>query len=80
MATGATACNPRGRAFAVCFQCAQIGGSAVEDSVDVVVVGMGPAGEEVAGRLAERGFDVVGVESTLVGGECPYWGCIPSKR
>jgi len=51
----------------------------VADSVDVVVVGMGPAGEEVAGRLAERGLDVVGVESTLVGGECPYWGCVPSK-
>ncbi len=49
------------------------------DSVDVVVVGMGPAGEEVAGRLAERGLKVVGVESTLVGGECPYWGCVPSK-
>lgn len=49
------------------------------DSVDVVVVGMGPAGEEVAGRLAERGLNVVGVESTLVGGECPYWGCVPSK-
>jgi pyruvate/2-oxoglutarate dehydrogenase complex dihydrolipoamide dehydrogenase (E3) component len=48
-------------------------------SVDVVVVGMGPAGEEVAGRLAERGLDVVGIESTLVGGECPYWGCVPSK-
>jgi pyruvate/2-oxoglutarate dehydrogenase complex dihydrolipoamide dehydrogenase (E3) component len=51
----------------------------VADSVDVVVVGMGPAGEEVAGRLAERGLNVVGVESTLVGGECPYWGCVPSK-
>ena len=49
------------------------------DSVDVVVVGMGPAGEAVAGSLAERGLDVVGVESTLVGGECPYWGCVPSK-
>jgi pyruvate/2-oxoglutarate dehydrogenase complex dihydrolipoamide dehydrogenase (E3) component len=51
----------------------------VADSVDVVVLGMGPAGEEVAGRLAERGLNVVGVESTLVGGECPYWGCVPSK-
>jgi pyruvate/2-oxoglutarate dehydrogenase complex dihydrolipoamide dehydrogenase (E3) component len=40
---------------------------------------MGPAGEEVAGSLAERGLNVVGVESTLVGGECPYWGCVPSK-
>jgi pyruvate/2-oxoglutarate dehydrogenase complex dihydrolipoamide dehydrogenase (E3) component len=47
--------------------------------VDVVVVGMGPGGEDVAGRLAEAGLDVVGVEAGLVGGECPYWGCIPSK-
>ncbi len=47
--------------------------------VDVVVIGMGPGGEEVAGRLAEAGLAVVGVESELVGGECPYWGCVPSK-
>ncbi|MEU4565903.1 NAD(P)/FAD-dependent oxidoreductase [Micromonospora sp. NPDC023956] len=47
--------------------------------VDVVVIGLGVGGEEVAGRLAEAGLDVVGVERGLVGGECPYWGCIPSK-
>ncbi|TNH23415.1 NAD(P)/FAD-dependent oxidoreductase [Micromonospora orduensis] len=47
--------------------------------VDVVVVGLGVGGEEVAGRLAEAGLNVVGVERDLVGGECPYWGCIPSK-
>ena len=46
---------------------------------DVVVIGMGPGGEDVAGRLAEAGLDVIGVERELVGGECPYWGCIPSK-
>jgi pyruvate/2-oxoglutarate dehydrogenase complex dihydrolipoamide dehydrogenase (E3) component len=46
---------------------------------DAVVVGLGPGGEEVAGKLAEAGFDVVGIEAELVGGECPYWGCIPSK-
>jgi pyruvate/2-oxoglutarate dehydrogenase complex dihydrolipoamide dehydrogenase (E3) component len=50
-----------------------------EEQVDVVVIGMGPGGEEVAGRLAEAGLSVVGVERELVGGECPYWGCIPSK-
>ncbi|MFJ6214416.1 dihydrolipoyl dehydrogenase family protein [Streptomyces sp. NPDC092296] len=47
--------------------------------VDAVVVGMGPGGEEVAGRLADTGLDVVGVDERLLGGECPYWGCIPSK-
>jgi pyruvate/2-oxoglutarate dehydrogenase complex dihydrolipoamide dehydrogenase (E3) component len=46
---------------------------------DVVVVGLGPGGEEVAGKLAEAGLDVVGIEAELLGGECPYWGCIPSK-
>lgn len=46
---------------------------------DVVVVGMGPGGEDVAGRLAESGLSVVGIEAALVGGECPYWGCVPSK-
>ncbi|GAA0914338.1 NAD(P)/FAD-dependent oxidoreductase [Nonomuraea longicatena] len=47
--------------------------------VDVIVLGMGPGGEDVAGRLAEAGLRVAGVEANLVGGECPYWGCIPSK-
>ncbi len=49
------------------------------EQVDVVVIGMGVAGESVAGPLAEHGLRVVGVEAGLVGGECPYWGCIPSK-
>ena len=49
------------------------------EQADVVVVGLGPGGEDVAGRLAEAGLDVVGVEAELVGGECPYWGCVPSK-
>jgi pyruvate/2-oxoglutarate dehydrogenase complex dihydrolipoamide dehydrogenase (E3) component len=46
---------------------------------DIVVVGLGPGGEEVAGKLASAGLDVVGIEAELLGGECPYWGCIPSK-
>ncbi len=51
----------------------------MSERADVIVVGMGPGGEDVAGRLAEAGLDVVGVEAELVGGECPYWGCVPSK-
>ncbi|MDX6209144.1 MAG: hypothetical protein QOE24_1535, partial [Frankiales bacterium] len=47
--------------------------------VDLVVVGLGPGGEEVAEKLAVAGLDVVGVDERLVGGECPYWGCVPSK-
>jgi pyruvate/2-oxoglutarate dehydrogenase complex dihydrolipoamide dehydrogenase (E3) component len=50
-----------------------------EHEVDVVVVGLGPGGEDVAVRLAEAGLAVAGVEARLVGGECPYWGCVPSK-
>lgn len=49
------------------------------ERADVVVLGMGPGGEDVAGRLAQAGLDVVGVEDRLVGGECPYWGCVPTK-
>jgi len=49
------------------------------DTFDVIVIGLGPGGEHVAGTLAERGLSVLGVDSGLVGGECPYWGCIPSK-
>jgi len=49
------------------------------EKVDAVVLGMGPGGEEIAGRLAEAGLEVVGIEGKLLGGECPYWGCIPSK-
>jgi len=46
---------------------------------DVIVVGAGPAGENVAGRCAAGGLSTVIVERELVGGECSYWGCIPSK-
>src|SRR5690349_1483498 len=46
---------------------------------DVIVIGLGPGGEHVAGTLAERGLRVLAVDRNLVGGECPYWGCIPSK-
>jgi pyruvate/2-oxoglutarate dehydrogenase complex dihydrolipoamide dehydrogenase (E3) component len=50
-----------------------------ETNVDVVVVGLGPGGESVATKLAQAGLSVVAVDRRLVGGECPYYGCIPSK-
>lgn len=46
---------------------------------DVIVVGAGPAGEVCAGRLAGEGLDVALVERELVGGECAFWACMPSK-
>ena len=46
---------------------------------DAIVVGAGPAGEVAAGRLADGGRDVALVEPELVGGECSYWACMPSK-
>ena len=49
------------------------------ESADVVVVGMGVGGELLAERIADAGLDVVGIEEHLVGGECPYWGCVPTK-
>ena len=50
-----------------------------ESSFDVVVIGAGPAGEVVAGRLGEAGVGVALVEQHLVGGECSYYACMPSK-
>jgi pyruvate/2-oxoglutarate dehydrogenase complex dihydrolipoamide dehydrogenase (E3) component len=46
---------------------------------DVVCLGGGVAGEAIAGGLEGSGLSVVVVERELVGGECPYWGCVPSK-
>jgi pyruvate/2-oxoglutarate dehydrogenase complex dihydrolipoamide dehydrogenase (E3) component len=51
----------------------------VTETFDVVVVGGGPAGEVAVERLAAGGLSVALVERELVGGECSYWGCIPSK-
>ncbi len=49
------------------------------DRFDVVILGMGPGGEVAAGRLLKAGKSVAVVERELIGGECAYWACIPSK-
>lgn len=46
---------------------------------DVIVLGMGTCGEDAALRLSAAGLDVVGVEARLIGGECPFWACLPTK-
>ncbi|MEU3949560.1 NAD(P)/FAD-dependent oxidoreductase [Streptomyces sp. NPDC029526] len=49
------------------------------DTYDVVVLGAGPVGENVADRTRAAGLSTAVVESELVGGECSYWACMPSK-
>jgi pyruvate/2-oxoglutarate dehydrogenase complex dihydrolipoamide dehydrogenase (E3) component len=49
------------------------------DEYDVIVIGAGPTGENVADRAVRGGLTAVVVESELVGGECSYWACMPSK-
>jgi pyruvate/2-oxoglutarate dehydrogenase complex dihydrolipoamide dehydrogenase (E3) component len=49
------------------------------EQTDVIVLGTGPGGEYAAGTLAEAGLHVTAVEPRLMGGECPYFGCVPTK-
>lgn len=46
---------------------------------DVIILGVGTSGEDLSLQLLDAGLDVIGIQEGLVGGECPYWACIPSK-
>src|SRR5690606_27053469 len=50
-----------------------------QQDYDVIVIGAGPVGQNVADRARQGGLSVAIVENELVGGECSYWACIPSK-
>ena len=50
-----------------------------EGNIDVIVLGVGTCGEDLSLRLMGAGLKVVGIEAALVGGECAYWACLPSK-
>lgn len=51
----------------------------MSERCEVLVLGMGTCGEDAALRLAGAGVDVIGIERRLIGGECPFWACLPSK-
>ncbi|GAY08417.1 NAD(P)/FAD-dependent oxidoreductase [Pseudonocardia sp. N23] len=53
--------------------------AAADDEFDVVVIGAGPTGENAADYAVRNGLTAALVESELIGGECSYWACIPSK-
>src|SRR5690625_7685429 len=60
-------------------QGADIDRSNDEVDFDLIVLGAGPVGENVADYASKRGLRTAIVEAELVGGECSYWACMPSK-
>src|SRR5262249_47425597 len=50
-----------------------------EQTYDIVVIGSGPSGRELSLHSTKDGFSVALIESELVGGDCAYWACVPSK-
>src|SRR4051794_5914711 len=71
-------CTPSILARGIADRSLRVGSSAMR-RFDVVVIGAGPAGEVAAGKLAEADVKVAIVEDRLVGGECSFWACMPSK-
>ncbi len=55
------------------------GANAYGDHADVILLGVGTCGEDLSLQLLDAGLDVVGIEAALVGGTCPFYGCLPSK-
>jgi dihydrolipoamide dehydrogenase len=51
----------------------------VDTTFDVIIIGAGPVGENVADRVTHAGHSAAVVEQDLVGGECSYWACMPTK-
>jgi dihydrolipoamide dehydrogenase len=51
----------------------------MSSTYDVIIIGAGPAGENAADYATQRGLSTAIIEAELVGGECSYWGCMPSK-
>ena len=54
-------------------------GAGSQNDADVIILGVGTCGEDLSMQLLDAGLDVIGIEPRLVGGECPYWACLPSK-
>lgn len=61
------------------IESASISDADVDSVVDVIIIGAGPVGENVADRVVQAGLTATIVERELVGGECSYWACMPTK-